>query len=162
MKRFTVSAAIFLLAFAFSPVFATTQFDQLKALAGDWVAKLPDGTTMNLTYTSISGGTAVMEVLNLPNGTDMRSIYHQNGDNIMMTHYCESGTQPRLQSNSSTDSTALALSFVDVTNVPVPEKSAYLYKVVFHFKDNDSFSQDVTWMVQGKESTQTWNLQRKK
>lgn len=162
MKLAAVFTAILLFAFGFASVFATSQFDQIKALDGDWVAKFPDGTTMNITYTTISGGTAVMEVLYLPNGTDMRSIYHQNGERIMMTHYCESGTQPRLQSNSSTDSNALALSFVDVTNVPVPEKSAYLYKVVFHFKDHDSFSQDVTWMVQGKESTQTWDLTRKK
>src|SRR5262245_10923009 len=96
------------------------QFDQLKSLTGDWQTKLPDGRLLNITYTPISGGTAVMEVLNLPDGTDMRSIYHLNGEKVMMTHYCESGNQPRLESSSSTDPNNFTLSFVDVTNVTNP------------------------------------------
>jgi hypothetical protein len=137
-----------------------TQLDQIKDLAGDWQANLPDGTSLNITYSPISGGTAVMEVLNLPNGTDMRSIYHLNGENLMMTHYCESGTQPRLA--SSADPNNVTLSFLDATNVGSAEKSSYLYRVTFHFKDKDSFSQEITWMINGKESTNTWNLVRKK
>jgi hypothetical protein len=143
---------------------ATTpiQFDQIKALAGDWQAKLPDGKTLDITYIPISGGTAVMEVLNMPDGTDMRSIYHLNGENLMMTHYCESGNQPRLESTPSSDPNNFTLSFVDASNIGNPEQSSYLYKVTFHFKDKDSFSQDITWMINGKESTNTWYLVRTK
>jgi len=138
------------------------QFDQLKALAGDWQTQLPDGRLLNITYTPISGGTAVMEVLNLPDGTNMRSIYHLNGDTLMMTHYCESGNQPRLETTSSANPNDITFSFLDATNVGSPDKSSYLYKVTFHFKDKDSFSQDITWMINGKESTNTWELVRKK
>jgi hypothetical protein len=162
MRFLVILTVIFLFATGFSTAFGATQFEQIKALAGDWEAEFPDGTTISITYTPISGGTAVMETLKLKNGIDMRSIYYRNGEKLMMTHYCESGNQPRLQESTSSNPNDIALSFLDITNVPSPESSSYLYRVVFHFKDADSFSQDITWMINGKESTNTWNLQRKK
>jgi hypothetical protein len=121
MKIFLSMSAIFLLTLHLSAATpAETELGQIKALAGDWEAKFPDGTTLNINYTPISNGTAVMEILTLPNGTDMRSIYHVNGDKLMMTHYCESGNQPRLQSTNGAAATpdSIELSFLDITNVP--------------------------------------------
>jgi hypothetical protein len=136
--------------------------DRLKALEGDWSGKFGDGNEINVTYTTISGGNAVMETFRLGAGSDMRSIYHMNGDKLMMTHYCESGNQPRLQGAVS-ESKDLTLSFLDITNLNAePKMSSYLYRVVFHFGDADQFSQDITWMIQGKESTNKLTLTRRK
>jgi hypothetical protein len=136
--------------------------DQLKALEGDWNGKFADGNEINVSYTTISGGNAVMETFRLPDGTDMRSIYHMNGERLMMTHYCESGNQPRLQSTSSANGNDVTLNFLDITNLGEPKMSSYLYRVVFHFGNKDQISQDITWMMQGKESTNKLTLVRKK
>lgn len=136
--------------------------DRLKALEGDWSGKFADGKEINVTYTTISGGNAVMETFRLPDGTDMRSIYHLNGDKLMMTHYCESGNQPRLQSGPLTESKDITLNFLDITNVGDPKKSSYLYGVAFHLDNQNQISQDITWLIQGKESTNKLTLVRKK
>ena len=136
--------------------------DRFKALEGDWSGKFSDGNKINVTYTTISGGNAVMETFRLQDGTDMRSIYHMNGDKLMMTHYCESGNQPRLEGSAS-DSKDVTLNFLDITNLSAePKMSSYLYRIVFHFGDSDQLSQDITWMIQGKESTNQLTLVRKK
>jgi hypothetical protein len=135
--------------------------DRFKALEGDWTGKFDDGNEIKVTYTMISGGNAVMETFRLPDGTDMRSIYHLNGDKLMMTHYCESGNQPRLQGAIS-ENKDVTLNFLDITNLNAePKMSSYLYRVVFHFGDANQFSQDITWMIQGKESSNKLTLVRK-
>lgn len=137
--------------------------DRFKALEGDWSGKFADGNEINITYTTISGGNAVMETFRMPDGTDMRSIYHMNGKKLMMTHYCESGNQPRLQSGALSESKDATLNFLDITNLNAePKMSSYLYRVVFHFGDSDQLRQDITWMIQGKESTNKLTLVRKK
>ena len=136
--------------------------DRFKALEGDWSGKFADGKEINVTYTTFSGGNAVMETFRLPDGTDMRSIYHLNGDKLMMTHYCESGNQPRLQSRPLTESKDITLNFLDITNVGDPKMSSYLYRVAFHLDNQNQISQDITWLIQGKESTNKLTLVRKK
>src|SRR5262245_63252224 len=89
--------------------------DRLKALDGDWNGKFADGNEINVSYTTISGGNAVMETFRLPDGTDMRIIYHMNDEKLMMTHYCESGNQPRLQSASAFNGSDVTLNFLDIT-----------------------------------------------
>jgi hypothetical protein len=135
--------------------------DHLKALEGDWNGKFADGNEIKVTYTTISGGNAVMETFRLPDGTDMRSIYHMNGEKLMMTHYCESGNQPRLQSASSADGNDVTLNFLDITNLGEPKMASYLYRVTLHFNDKDQVSQDITWLIQGKESSNKLTLVRK-
>jgi hypothetical protein len=135
--------------------------DHLKALEGDWNGKFTDGNEIKVTYTTISGGNAVMETFRLPDGTDMRSIYHMNGEKLMMTHYCESGNQPRLQSTSATDGNDVTLDFLDITNAGEPKMSSYLYRVTLHFGDKDVVNQDITWLIQGKESSNKLTLTRK-
>lgn len=136
--------------------------DHLKALEGDWNGKFADGNEIKVTYTTISGGNAVMETFRLPDGTDMRSIYHMNGEKLMMTHYCESGNQPRLESASPADGNDVTLNFLDITNLGEPKMVSYLYRVTLHFGDKDQLSQDITWLIQGKESSNKLTLTRTK
>ncbi len=160
MKFTVILTSILFIAFN---LWAEGPLDRFKALEGDWSGKFTDGNEINVSYTTISGGNAVMETFRLPDGTDMRSIYHMNGEKLMMTHYCESGNQPRLQSGTLSASKDVTLNFLDITNLSAePKMSSYLYRVEFHFGDKDQFSQDITWMIQGKESTNKLMLVKKK
>src|SRR5687767_712785 len=67
---------------------ASAAFEKLKSLVGEWQGKSPEGVEASLTYQLISGGTAVMETLKPANEPGMVTIYHLNGDRVMMTHYC--------------------------------------------------------------------------
>lgn len=79
-------------------------------LEGEWV-----GTHVNhegeeeqlvLVYRNVSGGTAVEERIFAGTPKEMVTMYHGIGDNqILMTHYCALGNQPRLQLHESNGKT---------------------------------------------------------
>src|SRR2546421_9895375 len=72
-------------------------FARLKKLAGDWYQKDPAGKEpLVLRYRPISGGTALEETI-MPGTEEMVSIYHMDGDSLVMTHYCLLGNQPHLK-----------------------------------------------------------------
>ncbi|MFA6045674.1 MAG: hypothetical protein WC718_11885 [Phycisphaerales bacterium] len=88
----------------------------VSRLAGDWEMKGPDGKPMLAMRTHVmAGGSAVAETM-FPGGPhEMINMYHLDGDELVMTHYCASGNQPRMQC-SSTDGKSVELTLRDVTN----------------------------------------------
>lgn len=74
-------------------------FESLKKLAGDWQGRIttPDGKTTTARYELISGGTAVMETVFAGTSHEMRSVYHLDGADLVLTHYCATGNQPRMK-----------------------------------------------------------------
>lgn len=155
MKR-TTSLLIVLLVSAISGLgFAGSDFDRMKALAGEWEATTPEGKT-RVTFQLISNGTALMETMVREN---MVSVYHPDGNSIMMTHYCAAGNQPRMRAQVSRGDT-LAFEFVDVANVKGAE--GHMLRLVFKFQDANHMTEEWTWKEGGKETAATFQLQRVK
>ena len=72
-------------------------FDKLKSLAGQWQGKRSDGKPVVVTYELVSGGHGIMERLEAADEDEMVTVYHPDGDGLMMTHYCSAGNQPRMR-----------------------------------------------------------------
>ena len=72
---------------------ADAAFKKLAALAGEW--KTEDGKA-SLTYEVIAGGTAVIERETAEGRPSMVTLYHRDGDRLLLTHYCMAGNQPRM------------------------------------------------------------------
>ena len=127
-----------------------TNFDKLKSLVGSWKGKDSEGKPVTITYKLVSGGTSIMETLDMADDKEaMITMYHMNGDKLMMTHYCSLGNQPRMQAaKTSKDGSTIAFSFVDITNLASKEDN-YMRKLMFTFKDNDHFSQQWTLRMKG-------------
>ena len=68
---------------------------------GKWVAhtKGEDGKDHDLVvqYKTVSSGSAVCETLFPGTPHEMITMYHLDGDNLIATHYCAMGNQPRMQ-----------------------------------------------------------------
>jgi hypothetical protein len=144
--------AVFLLTVnVFSATTAPTPLDRMKTLVGEWEAKGHEGEPTHARYELISGGSAVMESLDMPDGMNMVSIYHMNNGKLMMTHYCAENNQPRMEATTSGDPNQLTFNFVDATNLSTPSAS-HMHKVVITFRDKDHFSQEWTHMANGKDS----------
>src|SRR5262249_25095171 len=82
------------------------RFEALKKLAGDWVMVGKDGKPTDTVVSSIrvtSGGSAIQETL-FPGGEkEMITMYHLDGADLILTHYCMLGNQPRLRAEPGTD-----------------------------------------------------------
>jgi hypothetical protein len=102
MKRHSFALFVALVACPLAsaaPPDAAAAFAQLKSLEGRWLGHVQqaDGPAAEVSYRNISGGTAVMEVLFPGTPHEMTSIYHLDGDQLVMTHYCAMGNQPRMK-----------------------------------------------------------------
>jgi len=140
------------------------EFEKLKTLAGEWSAKTKDGQPVGVFYKIVSNGSALMETLNMgkDEGT-MITVYHLDGDNLMMTHYCSANNQPRMKAEpASGEVKSLAFSFLDATNLTAPD-SGHMHRLVVTFQDKKHMTQDWTWREYGKDAyTETFRYERKK
>jgi hypothetical protein len=99
---------------------AAAGFEKLKALVGEWQGTGPHGK-VNLSYQLISGGSALMEILDPISEPSMATIYHLDGDKLVMTHYCSIGNQPRMLAQvPAGEIKNLSFTFVDATNLAKP------------------------------------------
>lgn len=76
---------------------AQAVFERLKGLAGAWRGQRSDGRTIGVTYRLTAGGSALVETWALGPGRESLTIYHMDGRELVATHYCPQGNQPRLR-----------------------------------------------------------------
>jgi hypothetical protein len=138
------------------------EFDKIKSLAGSWEGKASDGSPVHISYQVVSGGSAVMESITEGPGNQMVTLYHLDGDHLMMTHYSTVGNQPRMRADSSGSSpSAIKFTFVDATNLAGPEVG-HMYAHSIIWKDADHVTQEWTWREKGQEKVESFVLARQK
>jgi hypothetical protein len=78
---------------------AKAAFEKLKSLAGEWQSK-SDGhghdQSGKILYKVTANGSVVMETYFPGSDHEMISMYHLDGDDLRMTHYCAAKNQPRM------------------------------------------------------------------
>ncbi len=166
IKDFLESFAIILVVVAFSAgmCFAKTlpEFEKMKLLVGEWKGTSGDNKPATVTYALVSDNSALMERLAMGGESEMVTMYHPDGDHLMMTHYCSAHNQPRMRSQAGTaGSKNITFDLVDVTNLSFPD-AGYMKKLVVTFADKDHFTQEWTWTQKGKEKTEVIHFERMK
>jgi hypothetical protein len=101
---------------------------QIKALIGNWTGTFQwtggrnDSGLMNATYYVTGNGSAVVENLMNESTPVMTSVYHLDGSELRMTHFCGAQNQPRLKARRiDLDHGAIDFEFVDATNLRSPD-----------------------------------------
>jgi hypothetical protein len=124
-------------------------FEKMKTLVGDWKGKTAEGNHIGVTYRLVAGGSAVEEHISF---ADMVTMYHVNGKNLMLTHYCAAGNQPRMKAAPFKEGDkTLAFVFLDATNLP-DKKAMYMHDVTFTFVDADHLVAEWTHYEGGKDA----------
>ena len=166
IKDFLKSFAVVLMVMALSAgiCFARTlpEFERMKSLVGEWKGTSMNGNAATVTYTLVSDNSALMERLAMGGESEMVTMYHPDGDHLMMTHYCSAHNQPRMRSQTvSGEIRNLTFDLVDVTNLSAPD-AGHMKKLVMTFTNRDHFTQEWTWTQGGKEMTVVINFERMK
>jgi hypothetical protein len=120
------------------PVDAKAAFDRLAALVGEWEGDNSMGKS-HITYELIAGGTVLLERERGERMPTMLTMYHLDGDRLMLTHYCAAGNQPRMQARSF-DAAAgvLRFEFLDATNLA--KDGGHMRNATLRFVDKDHLS----------------------
>jgi hypothetical protein len=141
---------------------ATSGFDKLKSLVGEWEGNTTSGKTAHVSYRITSGGSAVLETLKAADEPEMVTVYHHDGDSLMMTHYCMANNQPRMRvASTGAGGKQLTFDFVDATNLASPS-AGHMHRLVMVFEDADHLTANWTWRENDKEQIEGFRLTRKK
>lgn len=135
------------------PTKAQAAFEKLKTLAGDWEGKSTKGWTEKVTYAVIAGGSVIMEVsYGAHPGEWMATMFHLDGDKLMLTHYCVAKNQPRLKATRIADDlSSITFEYQDATNLKSRDEG-HMDKAVFNLTDPDHFNAQWTWFENGREN----------
>lgn len=133
MKKILVLATLFAVALLATPavhadVEASAVLDQLKSLEGTWTgsaagegeaeAKAEGMAEVVHRFEVSAGGTVVMETMSPDSAFEMINMYHVDGDDLVLTHYCAGGNQPRMRlDRAGSSSSNLVFDFDGGTNL---------------------------------------------
>jgi hypothetical protein len=99
---------------------ATPNLDTIKKLVGDWVELDEAGSpTDNVvsSYRVTAGGSAVLDIEFGGTDHEMLTVYYQDGDELVLTHYCVLGNQPHMRAEPGTGPDKLVFNCEGGTNL---------------------------------------------
>jgi hypothetical protein len=134
------------------PTPAQRAFERFKALAGEWQGQSTKGWTDKSVFKVIAAGSCVLGTTfdAHPNET-MLTMYHMDGEHLMLTHYCVAKNQPRMRATEiSEDGNTIVFTFLDATNLASRDKG-HMDKAMFRFESDDRFTTKWTWYQNGQE-----------
>jgi hypothetical protein len=138
---------------------AHKSFDFLKGMEGNWAGKNQQGQPIQVTFRMTAGGSALMSEILGRGPENMITMFHMDGDRLLMTHYCGAGNQPRMKVISS-DAKSVSFEFFDGTNIGPGD--GHMQHVTFTEPDADHHVEEWVFVDHGKEMREVFTLERVK
>ena len=144
---------------------AKAAFAKLKSLVGSWKSKTSDEhkeeskkeheggnpDDVSVTFKLTGAGSALVETQFPGMPHEMVSVYHLDGDELRMTHYCAAGNQPRVKlDRAKSTPDELIFVFDGGTNLD-PEKDMHIHGVRIKFEKNGERHQRVGRLCRRQE-----------
>jgi hypothetical protein len=138
-----------------APTETQKAFAALKTVAGSWVGPLttnppvPDvaGKFAQVSMRVTSMGHAFEHEMWIAGRPDHPiTMFYQEADRLLLTHYCDAGNRPRMSGKASPDGKTVEFDFVDLSG---GNEKGHMHHVVFTFVDADHHTEDWTYMMPG-------------
>lgn len=134
-------------------------FERLKKLQGTWTgtAAFGDppadaGQPATVVWNVTAAGSAVTETLDPGGDHEMVTVYHLDGPDLVLTHYCAGGNQPRMKAKPSQDAGTIEFDFAGGSNVKPGDQ--HMHALTIRFLDADRIESLWTNWSGGKPSGQ--------
>ncbi len=132
---------------------AAEQFARIKKLAGEWVAAdAPSGEPARVlvVFRVTAGGSVVQETLFPGTDHEMITMYHVDGDALVLTHYCAAGNQPRMKARPGPADEAIEFEFAGGANID-PDVSAHMHSARIEPRGEDRVRSEWRLFADGKQ-----------
>jgi hypothetical protein len=120
------------------PVITNSGLETMKKLAGTWLAADNDGKPTDQVMSVIkvtAGGSVVHETLFPGQPQEMVSIYTADGPDLVMTHYCVLGNQPRMKADPKSPANQIRFQFAGGSNLD-PKKDKHMHAATLTIVDD--------------------------
>jgi hypothetical protein len=113
--------------------------EKIKKLAGTWLVADKDGKATDQVASIIkvtAGGSAVVETIFPGSPMEMVSVYTVDGTDLVMTHYCVLGNQPRMKADPKSPANQVVFKFNGGGNLDV-KKDKHMHEATLTIVDAD-------------------------
>jgi hypothetical protein len=118
---------------------ANAALEKMKKLAGTWHLADEDGKPTDQVasvFKVIAGGSAVHETIFPGQPQEMVSVYTADGPDLIMTHYCVLGNQPRMKADPKSPVNQIVWRFAGGSNLD-PKKDKHMHEATLTIVDDD-------------------------
>ena len=131
---------------------ATEALERFKSLAGEWVSaednQMVKKGDLVARYAVTAAGSAVVETVFPGTPHEMVTVYHADGGDLVLTHYCMGGNQPRMRARTPAGP-RIEFAFDGGTNVD-PARDRHMHSAAFEFLAGDEIRNEWTEHAEGK------------
>ncbi|MCH9651748.1 MAG: hypothetical protein K0U98_26205 [Deltaproteobacteria bacterium] len=134
---------------------AQAVFETLKGMEGTWSGDFDNtetGSKMEAihVFEVSAAGTVVMETMAPGTVHEMINMYHLDGEDLMLTHYCAGGNQPQMRLDRETSTAEnLIFDFTGGTNLD-PTKDPHIHSARLELKGENSLGSHWSSWNEGK------------
>ncbi|HZM48995.1 MAG TPA: hypothetical protein VFE68_00805 [Vicinamibacteria bacterium] len=126
--------------------------ERFKTLAGEWVAA-EDGDMVKkgdlvARYAVTASGSAVVETVFPGSEHEMVTVYHADGPDLVLTHYCMEGNQPRMRARGAQGS-RFEFAYDGGTNID-PRRDRHMHSATFDLASADEIRSEWSELAEGK------------
>ena len=126
--------------------------ERFKTLAGEWVAA-EDGDMVKkgdlvARYAVTASGTAVVETVFPGSEHEMVTVYHADGPDLVLTHYCMEGNQPRMRARGAQGS-RFEFAYDGGTNID-PKRDRHMHSATFDLASANEIRSEWSELAEGK------------
>jgi len=141
-------------------------FQYIKTLAGNWDREggrgHEHGSSSSMVSFKISAaGSIVTETYNAGKPNEMISVYHMDGNTLLMTHYCALQNAPVMKFEKTGVPGEIKLGFLGGTNFD-PKVDAHAHEGVIEVKGADAFEVTSIGYAGGKPLPPETSLMKRK
>ena len=154
-RTFFFLVALFCLWLTYSVLFAgeQTPFEVFKSLQGQWSIRAGDKTLpFHMTYDLGSNGSIVTEQF----GKEL-SVFYSDKGNLLMTHFCNRGNQPRLKLRAGSAAKRYEFDMFDITNLKDPSDD-HVHKMIYEIPDPQHIRLEIVWKKGDGEESEKYVL----
>src|SRR5262245_44833622 len=135
---------------------AASAFERMKGLVGEWIDV--DGTfglkdQVAVSYRLTGSGTTLVETMFVGSPHEMMTMYSRDGGDLVLTHHCSGGNQPRMRARTITGD-RLRFEFDGGSNLD-PAKDAHMHSAWLEFVSTDEIRGQWSGWAGGKPSDHT-------
>ena len=115
-------------------------FDKLKKLEGQWFSLGKDGKATDQlvsVFKVTAAGSAVHETIFPGAPHEMVTVYHLDGKDLVLTHYCATRNQPRMKADPAAPANKLAFKFIGGANID-PATDMHMHEGSITFIDDNT------------------------
>ncbi len=121
---------------------AQKQFAHLKTLVGDWVAVDEEGNATEEVvsrFALTAGGSAIIETEFPGQEHEMVTLFHLDGDDLILAHYCVMQNQPQMKAVASDDLSTIAFKCTGKGTNMKSEADAHMHDGTYWFTDENHY-----------------------